>query len=358
FPAWDLVDVEAYYDAPRFTPSYARREYMSLFTSRGCPYRCTYCHDIFSKKFNAHSPERVMAEIDAIVENYGVGELVIVDDIFNIDRKRAQKICEMIVERGYDFRLEFPNGLRADQMSEELLHWMKKAGTYRVVYAIETASPRLQKFTKKHVNLVKMNEIITMTAKMGIFTHGVHMLGFPGETREELETTIQYACKSNLHTANFFVVNPFDGTELADQVREMGIPVNVGDSNNFDYFKNNFKLSEVGTDELMYLVRKAHMRFYWSPRRIVRLMWVLPNKRLFPRMFLLFMLRSVTFLGSPGDGQRYLDGLFRMEAIWGRFASKVFPPRHKQAKIFREKQKEKKRIAALAANEVAVQPAA
>ncbi|MBZ0253490.1 MAG: radical SAM protein, partial [Candidatus Methylomirabilis sp.] len=308
---------------------------------RGCPYQCTYCHEIFTKKFHGHSPERVMAEIDAIVEGYGVGELVIVDDIFNIDVPRAQKICDMIVERGYDFRLEFPNGLRADQMTHELLESMKRAGVYRIVYAIETASPRLQKFTKKHVNLNKMKQVIDWTTEMGVFTHGVHMLGFPGETREELEMTVEYACKTSLHTANFFVVNPFDGTVLADQVRAMGIEVNTGESNNFDYFKNNFELCEMSSVELTQFVRKAHLRFYLDPKRIVRLLWALPNKRMLPRMFVLFLTRSVTYFGSMGERQDLLKTMYRLEGMWGRFMARLFPPRHKQYRVWKEKQRAK-----------------
>ncbi|MBZ0254297.1 MAG: B12-binding domain-containing radical SAM protein, partial [Candidatus Methylomirabilis sp.] len=337
FPAWDMIDVEAYYDVPRFAATYARREYMTLFTSRGCPYHCTYCHEIFTKKFHAHSVGRVMAEIDAIVERYGVGELAIVDDIFNIDVKRAKAICDAIVERGYDFRLDFPNGVRADQMTYELLESLKRAGAYRLVYAVESASPRIQKFTKKHVNLTKMQQAINWTDDLGIACHGFFMLGFPGETREEIQTTIDYALNSRLHTANFFVVNPFEGTVLSDQVKEMGIQVNDGETDNFNYFKNNFKLSEVGTADLEKIVKQANAQFYLNPKRIWRLIQVLPNKSQMPRLFLLFLIRSVAAFQSHGQGQKLLDLSFKATAAWGRLASRLFPPKHKQARIMRER---------------------
>jgi len=346
FPAWDLVDVEAYYDVPRFAATSARREYMSIFTSRGCPYRCTYCHEVFTKQFHPHSVERVMAEIDAIVERYGVGELSIVDDIFNIDRHRAKAVCDAIVERGYDFKLDFPNGVRADQMSYELLESMKAAGAYRLVYAIETASPRLQKFTKKNVKLDKMQQVINWTDELGIFVHGFFMLGFPGETKEELETTVQYALNSRLHTANFFVVNPFEGTELSDQVSEMGIEVNDGSTDNFNYFKNNFRLCELDTEALSKYVRDAHLRFYLNPWRIRRIVTRLPNKSQLPRLFVLFLIRSVGTFRSHGEGQEILDKSFRLTAAWNRLSARIFPSRHKQARDLRRREREAARAAA------------
>ncbi|MCA9772625.1 MAG: B12-binding domain-containing radical SAM protein [Myxococcales bacterium] len=351
FPAWDLVDVEAYYDTPRFASTYARREYMSIFTSRGCPYHCTYCHEVFGKKFHAHSVDRTMAEIDAIVERYGVGELSIVDDIFNIDRKRAQEICERLAARGYDLKLDFPNGVRADQMTFELLEAMKKAGAYRLVYAIETASPRLQKYTKKHVNLTKMNEVINWTDKLEIFCHGFFMLGFPGETREELNTTVEYALKSNLHTANFFVVNPFEGTELSRQVEAMGIEVNDGATDNFNYFKNNFQLCEAGPVELTKMVHEANKKLYLNPRRILKIIKQLPYKSQLPRLAMLFIVRSMTVFDTHGAGQEWLDKTFKFQAWMGRTKAKILPGRaaKRRMALARQVREERERRALAAA---------
>ncbi|MCA9772627.1 MAG: B12-binding domain-containing radical SAM protein [Myxococcales bacterium] len=328
FPAWDLVDIEAYYDKPRFASGYAVREYMSMFTSRGCPYHCTYCHEVFGKKFHAHSMERTMAELDAIVERYGVGELCIVDDIFNIDRKRALAISEAIASRGYDLKIDFPNGIRADQMTYELLEAMKRAGTYRLSLAVETATPRLQKFTKKHVNLTKMNEVIGWCDGLDIFSHGFLMLGFPGETREEIETTIDYALKSRLHTANFFAVNPFEGTEMSRQVAEMGIEVNDGATDNFNYFKNNFQLSEVGTADLADVIKDANRRFYMNARRITRIIQVMPYKMELPRFFVLFVIRSLPIFKSHKDGQAWLDFTTAVHTAVNRARARLFPSRH------------------------------
>ena len=88
-----------------------------LFTSRGCPFLCTYCHDIFGKKFRWRSPENVAAEVKLLREEYGVGELEIIDDIFNMNSERMKAVCRLISP--FKMKLCFPNGLRFDILDKE-----------------------------------------------------------------------------------------------------------------------------------------------------------------------------------------------------------------------------------------------
>jgi anaerobic magnesium-protoporphyrin IX monomethyl ester cyclase len=148
-PAWDLIDFKRYavnisMNAYCHSPPVA-----ILFTSRACPYQCNYCHSIFGKKVRYRSVANVMAEIELLTKTYGVRELHIVDDIFNLDLDRAKRICDEIVARGIQVKIAFPNGLRGDRMDRELIHKLKSAGCYSITYAVETASPRLQKLMKK-----------------------------------------------------------------------------------------------------------------------------------------------------------------------------------------------------------------
>src|SRR4030095_9490730 len=111
-PAYDLIDFATYANFARMAP-YARGRYAGLFTWRGCPYRCTYCHEVFEKGFRAMTPSRVVDEMQHIVETYGVRQFEFYDDIFNADPKRAVAICREIVRRDLRPQLYFPNGLRA-----------------------------------------------------------------------------------------------------------------------------------------------------------------------------------------------------------------------------------------------------
>ena len=118
YPAWDLIDIPRYRKFMRMSGC-GINNYAVLFTSRACPYRCSYCHKIFGKGFRAHSPERVLTEIQMLHDTYGVREFEIVDDIFNCDLPRAKRIFDLIAESGMKIRFTFPNGIRGDHADEE-----------------------------------------------------------------------------------------------------------------------------------------------------------------------------------------------------------------------------------------------
>ena len=135
----------AYWRLPRQGFIYKHRNYFPVFTSRGCPYRCIYCHDVFGKKFRPRSTETVLNEIGELVDDYGCKEIHFVDDIFNLEPDRAAEILQGIIDNGWDLALSYPNGLRGDILSEELVDLMKAAGTFKASIAIESGTKRMQK---------------------------------------------------------------------------------------------------------------------------------------------------------------------------------------------------------------------
>ena len=197
FPSWEMVDIDRYTHNPSCNDlRISKKRFMPIFTSRGCPYRCIYCHRLFAKQYNTRTPENVLIEIETLYHKYGVREIEIWDDIFNLDLDRAKKIADLIRESKMNIKLSFPNGLRADGIDKELLIKLKEAGAYHIAFAIETASRRLQRIIKKNLNLEKANQTILLASKLGIFTRGFFMLGFPMETKGEILETINFARKS------------------------------------------------------------------------------------------------------------------------------------------------------------------
>lgn len=281
FPSWDLINIDEY--SRRLSMSMVGfRRYMGLFTSRACPYRCIYCHNMFGKKFRARSPENVISEIEMLVKYYNIYDFEIYDDIFNFDRARTERIMDLIIEKELKILLSFPNGLRTDRLDIELLEKMKRAGVYYISIAVETASERLQKYIKKNLNLKKVNEIINNCAELGIFTRGFFMLGFPTETEEEIKKTIRFAVKSKLHTAYFFIVTPFKGTEMGDLAGNLEkIPYR-----DYDYFTGYFNLSNVSTKKLLYYQLVAWILFNLNPYRIYLVLRDFKRKRTIPLLML------------------------------------------------------------------------
>ncbi len=268
-PAWDLFDFDAYALAPmRIGQVSDGRRYAALSTTRACPYRCTYCHNIFGKDFRYRSSVRVREELALLKDRYQIRTVEFLDDIFNLSRKRMVPLLEGIIEDGLGLDLVFPNGLRADLLREDEIELLQAAGTRDVNVAIESASRRIQRMVRKNLDVEKVEEAISSLVRRRIFVGGFFMLGFPTETEAEMRATIDFALRSRLHRAVFFLVTPYGATEMADGlgVDEMTVPLN--DSG---VMRGGASVSTVSTERLRALQKEANTRFYAEPRRLARL---------------------------------------------------------------------------------------
>ena len=290
YPDWDAIDLTLYDGKPGFDLMNARKRQMSLFTSRACPFECIYCHNVFGKVFRARSPENVVGEITRLHRDYGVEEFLVLDDIFNIDLVRAKKIARMLIAEKMDISLVFAGGFKADLVDEELLDLLVEAGMERIAYAIESAAPRVQTLIKKGLDLDKVAQVIRWTARRGVIVRGYFMIGFPNETTDEAMASIEWAERSELTIAAFNRAMPFKGTELYDMAQRAGTLRELDyEQYNYDYSDNN--LSDMPDAELDRLQRLAYRRFYGNPRRILNLVWRLPNKRQLPKLFAVWVYR-------------------------------------------------------------------
>lgn len=269
-PDYGLVRLEEYWREESMDLLPRRRRYhryANLFTSRGCPYGCVYCHDLFGRRFRPRNPEAVVAEMAFLQREHGVEEFEIIDDVFNFNRKRVVAICRAIQSAGLRVRLTFPNGLRGDRLDRELLTLLRDTGTTYLAVAIETASPRLQRRIGKRLDLTKAARAIDDSHELGMFTGGFFMLGFPTETRDELHATVDFALRSKLDRALFFIVLPFAGTPLGAEVAAGSGTMNE-DLATVDCHTSRRSLAEVSDAELQRIQRVAELRFLLGPRRL------------------------------------------------------------------------------------------
>jgi radical SAM superfamily enzyme YgiQ (UPF0313 family) len=277
FPEYSLIDLDRFSNQFLTFSSKISKPHANIMTTRGCPYRCIYCHDILGKQFRVRSAESVLSEIRYIHDNFGITDFQIIDDIFNLDLGRAKKICDLIVESGVNLTLSFPNALRGDRIDEELIDKMAAAGTKFVSYAVETASPRLQKLIKKNLNLDRVFKTIDYTAKAGIITRGFFMLGFPTETEEEVLQTIEYSKASSLCGATFFTVVYFPGTELYKLAQSLGYFNNTVYDVQRDYVNVGEGPYYFSLDTLTTLKKKAVKEFAFTKYRIQNALKLLPS---------------------------------------------------------------------------------
>jgi radical SAM superfamily enzyme YgiQ (UPF0313 family) len=284
-PAWDLIDFDRYAKVRNMMALLKGKRYAPIFTSRGCPYLCTYCHDIFGKTFRYRSPENVAAEVKVLKE-MGVDELEIVDDIFNMNPPRMKAVCRAI--QPYKMHICFPNGLRFDILDEEGAEALTRAGTYAACVAIETITPRLQELIKKHLRVDRTHQAIRWMAQRGVLVRGFFMLGFPTETLDEIQATFDYAVKSDLVQAYFFNVVPQPGTPLYDlALRENEAALEAQTLK--EYRTERSWYSQTYGVNMQAIMKRAYFRFYvLSPKRWLRLIWMMPLKN-FVMQFLIFV---------------------------------------------------------------------
>jgi radical SAM superfamily enzyme YgiQ (UPF0313 family) len=249
----------------------------NLFSSRGCPFKCIYCHQVFGKRFRAHSEERLMQEVRMLYEEHGVTTFQILDDIFNLDRNRAMRFFDMVIRSNMKLVFSFPNGLRGDRIDKEMVDAMWDVGVRYIAYAVESGSPRIQKLIQKHLDFDRINEAISLSTAKGINTRGFFMIGFPSETEEEVLRTIDFAKASDLVQAMFFTVVYFPGTPLYRLAQEMSSVENFNLGLEDDYVLTREGPYNFSRETLEALKLKAIREFFFSDKRLKLSFDIIPN---------------------------------------------------------------------------------
>jgi len=222
-PDRSLVSYEKYHEHIGLAPA---KHTVSLQTSRGCPFNCLYCHRIWPKQQKSRSAERIFDEIRRCYDA-GVGRFVIVDDIFNLDKRTSTKLLQKIIKDRLKVQLFFPNGLRGDILTKDYIDLLVEAGTVDIAVALESASPRIQKLVRKNLDLDRFRDNLTyITRQYPELILEMHMMfGFPTETEEEALLTFDFLKGIEwVHFPNLFILKIFPNTDMAAFAVESGIP--------------------------------------------------------------------------------------------------------------------------------------
>jgi anaerobic magnesium-protoporphyrin IX monomethyl ester cyclase len=147
FPAYNLIDFDKYFSHPFLyaNRSAINKKSMSIFTSRGCPFNCIFCsiHLHMGKRYRAHSPEYVIRHLKLLIEKYKIKNFHFEDDNVSLDKKRFEKILDLIIKNNLRISWDTPNGIRADTLTYNLLKKIKKSGCTDLRIAIESGDQRI-----------------------------------------------------------------------------------------------------------------------------------------------------------------------------------------------------------------------
>jgi Fe-S oxidoreductase len=270
FPAYDLVDLNLY--ARQLSYAYNHRRQGVLLTSRGCSYDCTFCFNHW-RTVRVRSAESVFEEIQFLVKDHGIEDFYIVDDIFNINLKRALAIFEKIASAGLKVRLYFANGLRADTVTEEFVDRAIDAGAIWFTYAVESASEDIQTLVRKEVNLEKARKIIGYTQRKGVAVNVSTMFGFPTETLKQAQQTLDWLSelpKPSLLPYHF-CLRLFPGCEITQQAADAGWdPARLNLTSRFSYNDLPMGTPTLPKSDMFRILLDYHNRFGLNNRDALR----------------------------------------------------------------------------------------
>lgn len=188
-PQWDDRLLTRYLENPE--PDWSSDSYfMALDVGRGCPFNCTFCSSSYfwRRRYRLKSPKRIVEDMLYHYHKYGMRSFAFSHDAFTINMKMVDQICDEIIATGIDFK--WYCSTRFNCLSRELLLKMKRSGLMRIELGIETGSERMQKLTKKNLDLSQVRELVDFMLKSGIRVGVFFMFGFPEETEEDLAQTL------------------------------------------------------------------------------------------------------------------------------------------------------------------------
>ncbi|MEN8224157.1 MAG: radical SAM protein [Bacteroidota bacterium] len=193
-----------------------------MVSSRGCPYACAWCNSssIWDQTQRYMSPDKMIEEIEYLIENHGKKIFVFGDNSFNIDLERVEVFCDLLIKKS--IHILWSVSLRADIMTEDIAHKMKKAGCYNVSIGIESANNFILSKMGKGTTIEKITDGIQMLKKAGIEIMSQYVIGSPYDTLETIKESIAYAKNSACDYTNFYTVLPFKGTLQWDYITKNG----------------------------------------------------------------------------------------------------------------------------------------
>ena len=193
-----------------------------IATSRGCPFRCSFCNStsIWSFRWRDRSPENVVAEIEYLLKFHRHKTFSFNDNSFNIRPDRVEKFCDLLIAR--NIRILWSTPFRAEIVTERMAHKMKKAGCYNVGIGIESANDERLRVMEKKTTIAEITRGIGILKRAGIEVLGQFVIGSEGDTLASVRESLGYARQSELDFVHFYSVLPFRGTRQWDYVRQSG----------------------------------------------------------------------------------------------------------------------------------------
>jgi radical SAM superfamily enzyme YgiQ (UPF0313 family) len=280
--AWDLLPMDRYraHNWHCWDHIDARQPYASIYTSFGCPYKCSFC--CINAPFGGNgiryfSPEAIIREIDLLVTRYGVKNLKIADEMFVLSPKHVLGLCDLIIERGYD--LNIWAYARVDTVKDRFLEKLKRAGFNWMAIGVESGS----RFVRDGVEKGRFGDediaaVLRRIREAGIYVIANYIFGLPDDTLETMQQTLDLALELNTEFANFYSAMAYPGSPLHRDAVGKGLmlPESPGGPGWIGYSQHAYETLPLPTDTVpagqVLSFRDRAMEVYFTSPRYLEMM--------------------------------------------------------------------------------------
>ena len=250
-PAWELVNLDKYWNAGLAdyeTNTKDRQNFLIMMSSRGCPHECYFCTAplMSDRKYRRKEIPQVIEEIQHYKDTYNIDEIHFWDDNFFINKKRVKELLRAITTHFPDMSFQVPSGSEVNAIDDEVIDLLAKAKFKKLFMAVESLNTDIQESViDKQVDVSRVPEIADKLRKKGIISEGSFMVGFPHETKKQIDHTLENATKLGLDRISISIVNPLPGTPLYDECKASNLLYDDFDPQNIRWSTENIKMSEV-----------------------------------------------------------------------------------------------------------------
>ena len=259
FPAWDLMTIDEYKD-----PTYFEGSHLATFAGRGCPFDCSFCASAvtWKRRLRLRSCENVMSEIRHIVNVLKVKNLMFWDDTFAVDPERVISMCDQIVAE--KLGLNYTVQIRADAITEDLVTALKNSGCRFAAIGVESGNEGMLVRIGKKETKEQMRRAVRLMKAGGLPIIASYIIGLPGDTRETIRETIDFAFELDAEQSKFMILAPYPGTRDYNLALQKGLvdPMSFAQMEALNYYDSvAINLSSVSDEDLIRYQDEAYERF-------------------------------------------------------------------------------------------------
>lgn len=236
FPAYHLMELDRYFGLEASHGLRHRKKFCPIITSRGCPAKCTFCsaHKVWGNKYRSRSVDNVLEEMRLLKEQYGIEEIMFEDDNVTANPKRATELFSRMIEEGFGFIWDTPNGVGAWSLTENILDIIKQSGCIRLNFPVESGAQHvLDSIIRKPLKLSRIKKLTSYCKKIDLDYGMFLVMGMPGEKIEDMWQSFHFAAECGCYTPHISVATPYPGTKLFDECIQKG------------YFSRKFTLDDL-----------------------------------------------------------------------------------------------------------------